>query len=623
MSISRYSMLHWGDLTWFPLWNTGMPYYIVYQPLLQVTAAAVATLAHQPAQVAWHTVTALAYCLGPVALFALCLEATRWRAFAFLTALLYSLFSPLNFLSSAIRMDAGGYLGPRRLQILVHYGEGPHTTALAMLPLAILLLHRAMTAEGKHKAIIAAVALAAVVMTSWPGSVGLTMAVVAYLVSRIGQRPGIRWVTLAALCVGGYLLICPWLPPSMILFVQTNAQRSDPPDAAGLRLLALAVAAALCCALYFVLQRTRANPWMGFFLYFLVLSGTVALGRFWFGIRVLPQPNRFELETGMALCGVVAYLALAIFKRVPNQAARGIVIAGFALLCAAELRRDISYARHQILSFDPSDTIEYRMGKAFERIAGTERVFAPGNVSLWLNMFTDVPQLSGCCENGIPTMEHRIAAFVIYTGLNAGDRDAAISTLWLQAYGAHAVGVTGRNSEEPFKPFVNPSKFNGVLRELWRDGDDVIYEVPQHSPGLAHVVNPADVIRREPIHGLDTGPLEPYVRAINNPDYPQAEFAWLNQHQARVKATFEPNQLLSVQVSFFPGWHARVNGAERPVTADALGMMVIEPRCSGACEVDLSFETTAELRWMRVVQIAVVSFGILLVVRSQRNARAH
>jgi hypothetical protein len=63
MSISRYSMLHWGDLTWFPLWNTGMPYYIVYQPLLQVTAAAVATLAHQPAQVAWHTVTALAYCL--------------------------------------------------------------------------------------------------------------------------------------------------------------------------------------------------------------------------------------------------------------------------------------------------------------------------------------------------------------------------------------------------------------------------------------------------------------------------------------------------------------------------------------------------------------------------------
>jgi hypothetical protein len=623
MSISRFVMRHWGDLTWFPLWYTGVPFRIVYQPLLHVTVAALATVAHEPVQVAYHSVTALVYCLGPLALFALCFDATQSRAFAFVTALLYSLFSPVSFLIPEIRVDAGGYLSPRRLQALVQYGEGPHTTALAILPLAILLLHRAITSERRHRAVLAAVALAAVVMTSWPGSVGLTMAVIAYLLSRIGQRPGIRWVTLAGVCLGGYLLISPWLPPSMVLFVQTNAQRSDPPDAASVRLLALAAAGVVCSILYAVLRRTRANPWFGFFLYFLVLSGTVVLGRYGFGIRVLPQPNRFELEMGMALCGVIAYLAVAGFKRMPNKAARAIAIAGFVLLCFVELRTDVAYEKAQIRNIDPTGTIEYRMGKAFERLTGTERVFAPGNVSYWLNVFTDVPQVAGCCENGIPTVEHRIATFVIFTGLNAGDRDAAISTLWLQAYGAHAVGVTGKHSTEPYKPFVNPEKFNGVLRELWRDGDDVIYEVPQRSPGLAHVVNPADVIGRPPVNGLDTGPLEPYVRAINNPDYPQAEFAWLNQHQARVKATFEANQLLSVQISHFPGWHARVNGAERPLTADALGMMVIEPRCSGACAVDLSFETTPELRWMRVIQIAVVLIGIVLLVRSRRDSRPH
>jgi hypothetical protein len=79
----------------------------------------------------------------------------------------------------------------------------------------------------------------------------------------------------------------------------------------------------------------------------------------------------------------------------------------------------------------------------------------------------------------------------------------------------------------------------------------------------------------------------------------------------------QPTQLLSVQISHFPGWHARVNGAERSLTADALGMMVIDPRCSGACEVDLSFETTPELRWMRAIQIAAVLIGIVLLVRSR------
>lgn len=617
MGMSRFIMGHWGDLTWFPLWYTGMPFRIVYQPLLHVTVAAVATVAHQPVQVAYHFVTALLYSAGPVALFALCFVATGSRAFAFLTALLYSLFSPLNFLIPEIRVDAGGYFMPRRLQVLVQYGEGPHTTALAMLPLAILLLHRAMASDRKHRMILAAIALAAVVMTSWPGSVGLTMAVIAYLLSRIGQRPGIRWGTLAAASVAGYLLICPWLPPSMVLFVQTNAQRSDPPDPIGVRLLGLAVAGAACCIVYFVVRRARASPWLTFFLYFLVFSGTVVLGRYWFNVRVLPQPNRFELEMGMALCGVVAYLALAGYQRLPDKTSRTVAITALVLLSAVELRLDVRYGRGQIRSIDPTRTIEYRMGKAFERLTGSERVFAPGNVSFWLNVFTDVPQVAGCCENGIPSMAHRIATFVIYSGLNAGDRDATVSTLWLQAYGAHAVGVTGKHSTEPYKPFVNPEKFNGVLRELWRDGDDVIYEVPQRSPGLAHVVNPADVIRRQPIHGLDTGPLEPYVRALNSPDYPSAEFAWLNQRQARVQTTFQPDQLLSVQISYFPGWHARVNGAERPVSADALGMMVIDPRCTGACVVDLSFETTPELHWMWAIQIAAVLMAIALLVRDR------
>src|SRR5690348_1689874 len=142
ISISSYAMKHWGDLTWFPLWFTGMPFHQVYQPGLHLTVAAVGTLFHQSPQHAYHIVTALTYCLGPVTLFLLCRHATGWRGWAFVVGLFYSLVSVSCFFVPAIRNDAGGLLLSRRYQVLVHYGEGPHTTGLMLIPLVIYCLDR-------------------------------------------------------------------------------------------------------------------------------------------------------------------------------------------------------------------------------------------------------------------------------------------------------------------------------------------------------------------------------------------------------------------------------------------------------------------------------------------------
>jgi hypothetical protein len=615
MSISRYATRHWSDLSWFPLWFTGMPFDRVYQPGLHLTVAALASLTHWPVPLAYHFLTALAYCLGPTALFALCLGATRSRAFAFLAALVYSLFSTVNFLVPILRADAGGYFSPRRLQVLIRYGEGPHATALALLPIAILFLHKAVTERNRRAALVAAIAMAAVVITNWPGSIGLSMAVAAYLLSRIGQSPKLHWPTFLGICAGGYLLVSPWILPSTILLVQRNAQQSDYMTLGTWQIVAASAVLLLCLFLHLIFRAMRIDAWARFFGYFLLLSGAVTLGYYWFNVRLLPQPWRFQPEVDMALAGVVACLALAGFRRIPSRPLQWAVIAAFAALCIVQLRKDVRYERDQIRQIDVQNRIEYRMAEAFERLEGSRRVFAPGNVSYWMNMFTEVPQVAGCCDQGTPGMEYRIATFIVYSGLNAGARDVAISTLWLQAYGAHAVGVTGKFSTEPFKPFLHPEKFNGALRELWRDGDDVIYEVPQRSPSLAHIVNPADVVRRAPLNGVDTEPLEPYVRAIESPDYPEAEFAWINQHQARVKASFTADQLLSVQISYDGGWHARVNGAERSVTPDALGMMVIEPHCAGECILDLSYGPTSETYWMRVAQIAAIITSVVFVFR--------
>src|SRR5260370_36724282 len=93
-----------------------------------------------------------------------------------------------------------------------------------------------------------------------------------------------------------------------------------------------------------------------------------------------------------------------------------------------------SQARSTGRPLNLSDTIEFRMARWFDQNARGARVFAPGNVSLWMNMFTNTPQIAGCCENGVPSVEHRVATYTIYTGQNAGADDTKTSILCRTSY---------------------------------------------------------------------------------------------------------------------------------------------------------------------------------------------
>src|SRR5579863_10083845 len=94
IGISRYALAHWRDLTWFPLWYEGIPYLNTYPPLLHLGVALIACVRCISAAHAYHWTTALAYCLGPVTLFAMVnrLSGSRWAGFT--AGLLYSTLSP-------------------------------------------------------------------------------------------------------------------------------------------------------------------------------------------------------------------------------------------------------------------------------------------------------------------------------------------------------------------------------------------------------------------------------------------------------------------------------------------------------------------------------------------------
>lgn len=599
ISISRWAMDNWRDLTWFPLWYGGMPFHRVYQPGLHLSVAGFAQLMGWTAPHAFHFLTAIAYCTAPVTLFLLGYRATGNRAFGFVAGAFYSLISPACFLAPLIRQDAGGLLLPRRYQILVHYGEGPHLTAVALIPLVLLALHGAVALHRRIFVFLAPAALAAVLLTNWPGSVGLTMAIAAYVLSRLFSKPGIHLPAIVGVAVVAYLLAIAWLPPSILQAVFSNAQQSDASYFGTQQLLPALLLLVALVVLLWVFQRLQVEPWTRFFVFFVLITGMVDLGWQWFGWRLLPQGNRFEVEFDMAVAAAFAYFLVAGFRKLPYRAQ--IVLVGAGLLCAIiQTRHYRRYARELTRPIDISQTIEYRMANWFDGHMNGARVFAPGNVSLWMNLFTDTPQLAGCCDQGVPHVAYRIATYTVYTGQGMGAREAQDSLLWLRAYGVRAVGISGPNSTNAYKPFWNPKKFEGLLPVLWREGDNVVYQIPAKAADPVRVIPRSAVAARTPVNGMDVKPLESLVPALEDERLPAASFRWLNRHEAVVDAQTAPGQVIFLQISHDPGWRADQDGLPRPIFRDALGMMYVEPARSGHTQLHLIYDggTEAKLAWV-------------------------
>ncbi len=311
----------------------------------------------------------------------------------------------------------------------------------------------------------------------------------------------------------------------------------------------------------------------------------------------------------MALAGALAYFLVAGFRKLPRRAQ--IVVVGAALLLAiTQTRHYRRYARDVTRPIDITQTIEYRMAKWFDGHMNGARVFAPGNVSLWMNLFTDTPQLAGCCDQGVPHTAYRIAAYTVYTGQGMGAREAEDSLLWLRAYGVRAVGVSGPNSTEAYKPFWNPRKFDGVLPVLWRDGDNVVYRIPAKADDPVRVIPRSAIATRTPVIGMDVKPLESLVPALEDESLPAASFHWLNRHEAMVDAQTAPGDVVFLQISHDPGWRAEQDGAPRPIFRDALGMMYVEPAHAGRVILHLTYTggTERKIAWL------LFTCGLLLLV---------
>jgi hypothetical protein len=614
IGISRYIMghgsnLNWSNLTWFPLWYDGVPFQNAYPPLLPMLVAVDAWLFRISPARAHHIVTAGFYCLGPVALFLLVYALSGRMNLSLATALVFSFTSPSALLLHGVSRDMESIRGARRLQTLIAYGDGPHISAIALLLFAVLALHLAIEKGSPMWTCAAILAFASVALTNWLGSFALAMASFSYILARSSSdRRSLRTLGIfAGVAIIAFCLAVPWIPPSTIGDIQRNARSIEGVYPMGARQLACWAAVLLSCgALWRLLASRGVTLCVQFGAYFLFLTAALTLLADRFDFYLMPQPQRYHLELEIAAAIVVVFGLGPILLR--RLGARRIWLT--AALAAAGMMQVIGYSGYVQSAARPADVhqaIEYRVGTWLERNLPGQRIFAAGSVQYWLDAFAANPQVGGGFGQGVVNPEIPIIQYGIPFTKGDGERTA----MWLRLAGAKAVVVSGPAGRDVYKDvWRDPGKFQGVLPELWRDGADAIYGVPQRSASLAHAILPADVVARAPANVTDVEPVAGLAASLEDPSLPLAEFTWLRPGEARISSFLRPEMLLFVAVNYHPGWAARVDGQSRRIRRDGLGFLVIEPKCNGPCEVDLLFDGGAEMHWAKAARILGIAAAL-------------
>jgi hypothetical protein len=613
VGIARYISQHWSDRSWWPIWHCGMPYQDTYVPLLHLVTAAVTSLAHVSAARAYHGVVGATYSLGAVTLYLMAVRLGAHRGAAFLGALTYSLFSPSAVLIPEFGRDVGGPLFSRRLQVLTVYGEGPHISAMALLPLAILALQHAVEKRTGRAFALAALAIALVFLTNVPGTMALALAVFCWLASQPAKQRAPAWKIAAGASLLAYGIACFGVPPSSLgtVFGNVGPMHSGFSNSLKHAPYLLPGLLALVAAAGYLLCRVRLPLWARFAALYMVLTLVLVwTARASQTFELLPQVGRLHLEMEMGVCLLLGGIAWAIYSLIPRWI-RPVVLVLFLAPVGIQIGHYHERARSDIQPVDVRKRSEYTTAVWLERNLPGQRVYAMGSTSFWLNAFTGTPQMIGCCEQGeaMPVLSN--VAYQVNAGTTP--EQTAIAKTWMQAMGVQAMVVNGPDSTDEYKDIKTPERFEAVLPALHREHGDTIYRIPQRSTSLAHVVRPGEEVRQLPAHLVDPADVARYAAVIQDPSRPAAEFEWLDGNRARIRARLAPADLVSVQVAHFNGWKAAIHGTRQPISADGLGFILIRPECQGDCEIELRW--TGAWDWWIALAISLVSLaaaGILL-----------
>lgn len=590
ISDARFLVDHWPAPKWQPLWYGGTRFDYVYPPGIRYGPAAMVKLYPKLSIAkAYHIYTGFFFCVGIAAIYFLVRVGSGSRRSGFIAAAAAALVSPaLPFLPEILK-DAGRWISPTRLSALVRYGEGPHMTAFALIPVALAACWFALRRLDPLPAAVAAIACAGVVSNNFYGATALAMFLPLLMWSLwITHQDHRIFVRVVVIGLVGYGLTALWLTPSYLFVTVRNLQFVSAKGNAWSLWIFFTVLTAYLVLTDRWARGRRERAWPVFVFGAALFFFLNVVGNYTFNFRVIGEPMRMVPELDLTLI-LLVLLGVERLWRTRAWIAGWLLV---ALLLAPGAWFFYGSRRWFPMESDPKQRIEYRLTSWIRDNLPGQRLLVSGSLRFWYNGWHDLPHVGGGSEQGLLNTTIMPAQWEILLG-----QEVELTRLWLQVTGADAVVVHGPKSQEWYKDFVYPDKFKDASFRLIRaDGEDnFIYGVPRKHTEIARVV---DVARSRALPVVkkadDREQLRAHVAVLEDPALAEARIQWFGTDAFEVRGRLESGQGFSMLESFDPAWRATVNGRPVAIEMDGLGFMRVAPGGSGETSVRFEFVTPLE-----------------------------
>jgi hypothetical protein len=586
---ARFLKDHWVHPNWQPNWYLGTRTDYVYPPALRYGTAALAKAFPIIPVRAYHLYIAIFYCFGIAACYVLIRAGSGSRWAGCIGALSMALVSPSYLFVEEIRKDASFQM-PYRLNVLIRYGEGPHMTALAWLPLALIFAYRALVQFRPVALAIAAVSCAMVVSNNFYGATALAILFPILVASIwITYRDIWMFARAAGIAVLAYGLTAFWLVPSYIELTLNNMRFVSTQGNLWSVWVALgSVMAFLLLADHFARGR-REQTYLVFLSGSLLMFSVIALGNYYFDFRIIGEPGRLFPEFDM----IAIAFTVELLRRLWYMPARFCIGRRVAvvIIVLSVWSTSIYYLQNRRSIFrtdyNLADRVEWQMQDWMARKMPDARAMTAGGVRFWYNVWHDLPQLGGGSEQGLMNQVTMPAQWQVLLGPEWDQ-----TKMWLEILGCDAILVNEKHSKDVYRDYQYPEKFAGRFPVLHDDkAGNIIYAVPRRYPSLARVVDRSLIETLPAIPGNGDFPsLAAWHAAVEQgPEAPTAT-RWEGTDILHVTAPVADNQSVFVQVTYDKNWRAYSHGRRLPIRNTKLGLMLIDAP-AGTQEVRLEFPT--------------------------------
>jgi len=655
---SKHIVANWPYLSWNLLWYGGFPFHYVYTPILPYFLALLNFLWPSISIARWYRiVTALAYGLGPVTLYFLVKYLFKRQLTAMAAALIYSVAPSISYSIPEVNRTATSFhSAPWRLIVLTVYGEGPHVFGLALIPLAVVSFIETLRRPRLRNYVVTSFAIAAVVLLNLIAAYALAMILAAVWLSEAILADATRKLKAGLFCVvSSYGLSAFQYDVSFIsvLLASGSVQPESKirlPEIPSV-LLVLLVVVSIFVFMSVVRFFHRKPKFQLAFLCLLWFSTffTLPLGWYYYGLNLAPQSIRYIPELDM----ISAILFAALFTNAYDNlldwrfASSGeatavrwrrkmfrlsLIVIFLILLLGAS----VSFIRTTLPSdrqfrfgspladpdsLDMNETPEKEIATWLASHVKDERVYATGSISFWLDVFSDVSQLRGGADHAGTNPWWADLTYQINKGSNG-----SLAILWLKAFNIRYVVVDYPDAATPYKDYLYPRKFEGLLLERYSYKSFRIFEVPLADARLIQVVSMGDASSLKPIESIFDEPnLLAYVTLVEQ-QVVGTELSYRVESPDKIIVNVRnstTDTAILVKMTYDERWMPSLHQERVPIMVLGPEFMVLMPKRSGDYEVQLECKrVTSEWAGIATTIITLLIFvAAILQSRKQTSTR--